>query len=754
MTSLEANPYPQLPILHWEQVRQACATSPVGKRLPDAFYIHYCALSSLDPLLQDVIMIARSRLPIDLAAVIAPAPPALPTQVLIKFILREPKLSFLSYPEFETDPHPALNFSLQVDLEKGTVQRREYSPINPPILHRKETFIPATHPHFQIFANLTQQEEKLGLLKQSRHIGTRLNWQQRLDRLGIEIHHHCLACSLPLPRIKTDIKGSPQAIQSSSTFNPELSTKLQLTPQTKLQIDRHKAAIHRNALSKPVRLVMEAGLLPTDGIFFDYGCGHGGDVERLKGAGYLAEGWDPYYQPDQPWLEADIVNLGYILNVIEDPQERREALINAWGLTRQVLIVAAQVLVEDMNEGWLVYGDGIITQRNTFQKYYEQEELKGYIDQVLDVDAVPVALGIYLVFRDSSQLERFRVHRFRSRASTPRVRSVVNHFEQYRSLLQPLINFYSDRGRLPTLQEAKDRAEFQDILKQFSSFKQAFTLVLRATDSQDWDSIRDQRRQDWLVYLALAQFGKRPLFSHLDELSQGDIKGLFSSYKDACIAADLMLANIGNLNIIKESCQRSTLGLQSNDSLWIHADLIEALDPVLRLYEGCGARTFGRPDGTVIIRLHWKQAAITYYTPHNFDADPHPILVNAMKIDLRSARVFYRDYSPDDRSPILVRKDRLVSPDYPLYHRFAELSLQEVTWGILDSLEAPVKGWTKEAWEVKLRERGAVLQGHRLVWRKDLDPYQRKWLESEQRRKRRYSKVNHNQSIVEQKHSE
>jgi DNA phosphorothioation-associated putative methyltransferase len=705
-------------IIPWEQISQACGRSAIGKRLPDAFYVHCCALSSLDPLLQDVVMLARSFLPVDLADVIAAPSPDLRVQLLIKFILREPKISFLSYPEFETDPHPALKFSLQVDLEKGTVQRREYSPINPPILHRKETFIPPSHPHFQVFASLTEQEERLGLLKQSRQIGTRLNWQKRLDQLGIEIHNHGLACSLALPNLKPSIT------------------------QSTLKVDRHKAAIHRNSISKPVRLVMEAGLLSAEGIFFDYGCGHGGDVERLKTAGYVAEGWDPYYQPDQPWLEADIVNLGYILNVIEDPGERREALVNAWGLTRRVLIVAAQVLVEDMSQGWLVYGDGVITQRNTFQKYYEQEELKCYIDQVLEVDSVPIALGIYLVFRDFSQLEHFRANRFRSRASTPRVRSTVKHFEQHRSLLQPLMDFYSDRGRLPTPQEATDRADFQDILRQFSTFKQAFNVVLRATDAQDWETIRDQRRQDWLVYLALSEFdkgGKPPQFSHFDDLSQGDIKGLFGSYKDACMAANLMLFNLGNLNLIKESCRRSTLGLHSNDSLWIHCYLIEALDPVLRLYEGCGARTFGRPEGAVIIRLHWKQAAITYYTPHNFDEDPHPMLVNAMKIDLRSARVFYRDYKPDDRPPIVVRKDRLVSSDYPLYQKFAQLSLQEVKWGILDSLEAPVKGWTKEAWAAQLWERGAVLQGHRLVWRKDLDPYQRKLLESEQRRKQSLS---------------
>ena len=68
-----------------------------------------------------------------------------------------------------------------------------------------------------------------------------------------------------------------------------------------------------------------------------------------------------------------------------------------------MLIVAAQVLIDDRTRGVIAYGDGIITSRNTFQKYFEQEELKAYIDQVLGVDSIPVALGIYFVFRDEAQ---------------------------------------------------------------------------------------------------------------------------------------------------------------------------------------------------------------------------------------------------------------------------------------------------------------------------------------------------------------
>jgi DNA phosphorothioation-associated putative methyltransferase len=111
------------------------------------------------------------------------------------------------------------------------------------------------------------------------------------------------------------------------------------------------------------------------------------------------------------------------------------------------------VLIDDHTRGVIAYGDGIITSRNIFQKYYEQEELKAYIDQVLGVDAIPIALGIYFVFRDETQAETFRASRYRSRATAPRIRLKVSKFEEYRERLQPLMNFYTDRGRLPTVEE-------------------------------------------------------------------------------------------------------------------------------------------------------------------------------------------------------------------------------------------------------------------------------------------------------------
>src|SRR5579883_1523388 len=108
-------------------------------------------------------------------------------------------------------------------------------------------------------------------------------------------------------------------------------------------IRRHRTALHRYQVSRPVALALSAGLISRETSFFDYGCGHGGDVRLLKSRGVSASGWDPHYRPKAELRPADVVNLGYVLNVIEDPTERAAALRRAFELSRQLLVVAVRV---------------------------------------------------------------------------------------------------------------------------------------------------------------------------------------------------------------------------------------------------------------------------------------------------------------------------------------------------------------------------------------------------------------------------
>jgi len=97
---------------------------------------------------------------------------------LAKFRTDELKLSFLAYPDFVSDPDPALRDAIAMDLATGKVRHTDYGDnINPPILHRKESFLPAEHPLRAQLEALTRAEEAAGLYENATTIGFKLNWE-------------------------------------------------------------------------------------------------------------------------------------------------------------------------------------------------------------------------------------------------------------------------------------------------------------------------------------------------------------------------------------------------------------------------------------------------------------------------------------------------------------------------------------------------------------------------------------------------
>jgi hypothetical protein len=62
--------------------------------------------------------------------------------------------------------------------------------------------------------------------------------------------------------------------------------------------------------------------------------------------GYSGNGWDPVHWPDAALEPAPVVNLGCVVNVIENPAERQQTLRRAWQLAERVLIVSARLNAE------------------------------------------------------------------------------------------------------------------------------------------------------------------------------------------------------------------------------------------------------------------------------------------------------------------------------------------------------------------------------------------------------------------------
>ena len=279
--------------------------------------------------------------------------------------------------------------------------------------------------------------------------------------------------------------------------------------------------------------------------------------------------------------------------------------------------------------------------------------------------------------------------------------------------------FVTNRGRLPVKGELPE----SNLTAEFGTLRRAFQVILQATDAQKWEAIAEKRRQDLLVYLALAQFSHRPKLGDLTAVVQEDIKALFGTYKQAGAIADQMLFSLGNPAIIVNCCQNSSVGKKHTHSLMIHVSALEALAPLLRLYEGCASRTIGRLEGASVIKFHTNSPKISYLFYPDFDIDPHPVLHTSMQIDLRDLHVSYRDYDIDDDPPVLHQKDTLVTPDYPLYEKFAKLSRQESDWGLLDDFRAISIGKVGlDAWKTTVpHSKGIEWSGGRMLILTDLN---------------------------------
>ena len=169
-----------------EEVNAACSHSPIGKKTPEALYVHASAIDQLPASLRVFEGCARAYIG------------RVEGANIVKLSRLEPRISYLTYPDFEEDPHRALAQSLSVHLQPFRVRTRNYTDFrNPPILHRKETFLPAEHPLRTKFARLTAAEEAKGLLDQANHIGTRNQWLKVLADKGFTLRGHRLVLQRP-----------------------------------------------------------------------------------------------------------------------------------------------------------------------------------------------------------------------------------------------------------------------------------------------------------------------------------------------------------------------------------------------------------------------------------------------------------------------------------------------------------------------------------------------------------------------------
>ena len=234
------------------------------------------------------------------------------------------------------------------------------------------------------------------------------------------------------------------------------------------------------------------------------------------------------------------------------------------------------------------------------------------------------------------------------------------------------------------------------------------------TGPAEWDAIHDRRREDLLIYLALARFRKRPPLGQLPRTLQRDMRAFFGTYTKACQEADSLLFRAGDATAIDEACRRSPVGKLLPDDLYVHRSALDTLEPLLRIYEGCGRAYLGDVEGANVIKIHRRSGKLSYLVYPEFDDDPHPALLRSIRVNLRTRQIESTDYAQSTNPPVLHRKETFLTADHPLHAKFARLTQQEEKHGLLD--DTATIG-TRRAWSRRLAERGFSLKGHRLVRR-------------------------------------
>lgn len=475
------------------------------------------------------------------------------------------------------------------------------------------------------------------------------------------------------------------------------------------EVPRHRTAMSRSAISRPVATVLSDQLVAESMTVFDYGCGRGGDVRSLSALGFHADGWDPAHRPNAERQPADVVNLGYVVNVIEDPIERADTLRSAWDLARRLLVVSARLVWESRDLVGIPMGDGLVTRTGTFQKFFQQSELADWIRQVLEVEPVAAAPGIFYVFRDAADEQQFlaqRVYSYR-----PRMRVDPHQmYEKYSDMLTPLMSFLSGHGRPPRQGELSADDEGL-VLEALGTLGRATQLIRQVTDADYWEQVRRQRRAELLIYVALSRFGRRPRFTQLGPTLARDIKAHFSTYREACLQADRLLYGTGDQTMIYLSARGSSVGKQTPTSLYVHRSALAQLPPLLQVYEGCARVLCGTIAQANLIKLSVTDSQVSYLTYPRFDRDAHPTLETAVTVNLKKLTVDWRDYSRSENPPLLHRKEEFIGPDDTRRTLYERLTRAEVRAGLY---EQPSSIGTLAGWQRTLANAGVSVQGHRL----------------------------------------
>jgi DNA phosphorothioation-associated putative methyltransferase len=506
------------------------------------------------------------------------------------------------------------------------------------------------HEFYDHFCMLTQEGEAAGLYDNSRMIGFKNSWQRLISKHGYELVDGRLFRS--------------SAVNIGNNCDKE--------------IDRYKTAIVRHELSAPMKTLAKNGFLSGDYSIFDYGCGRGDDLRELEAHGLDALGWDPNFSPDSDIVNSDIVNIGFVINVIEDQDERMVAVLGAWETTNKLLVISAMLGNESYISQFTPYKDGVITSRNTFQKYFSQAELKIYIERTLDEEPIAISPGIFYIFKDKALEQNFLKNRHKrnyewKHLTAPKPVSEDQArilFTKHQELLESFWLSCLAYGRIPANDEFKDSAQIKEII---GSNKKALKLVTDWFGKEELELAANMRKEDLLIYFALGLFEGRKSYTNLSDDIKRDIKAFFDTHKIALHQAKELLFGIANIEKITKECIKAKEELPASKlshesgiphSLTLHKKFIDDLSPLLRVYVYSALQLYGELDDIQLVKIHITSGKVTLLGYEGFEDSPLPQLNERVKIKMAEQDVDFFDYIREDKRPVLLDKIEYIDENF------------------------------------------------------------------------------------------
>jgi DNA phosphorothioation-associated putative methyltransferase len=462
-------------------------------------------------------------------------------------------------------------------------------------------------------------------------------------------------------------------------------------------VERHRTALSRKFLSAPIQALVRHRVLHPGKTLLDYGCGRGDDVAGLTSLGYNASGWDPHFRPDSPLQKCDVVNLGFVINVIEDIEERIAALKGAYELATGALAVAA-ILWSSSTARGRAYGDGVLTSRNTFQRFFQQAELQSFIEGVLDEQAFPIAPGIFFVFRDRFVEQRFLTGRQIDPTRAPRLLATREKPSQSNDLrrverakldavrsaaLSALWNTSVELGRLP---EPDEHATTDAVIDLFGSWKRALNRMLASRDGSLLEKAAAARKEELRLFFAMQTFERRRNRILVDPRLKRDVRAFFGSVSTAEAEGLRLLQRTADTEEINSACEVASaegLGwLDGDRSLQLHTSMVRRLPAVLRGYIGCATSLYGDVASTDLIKIHIQSGKVTLMRFHDFDGSPVPLMLERVKIKLREQDLDLFEYGAEYPPTPLYFKSRYINEEFSGYSEQLEFDSALETCGL------------------------------------------------------------------------